>query len=307
MIIAETIEQARNAVAQARNVRPHAHKTASQAQGTMSQARNVGFTVGLVPTMGALHEGHLTLIRRCRTDCDCTVVSIFVNPVQFGTGEDLESYPRSIEADLDVCRTLGVDLVFTPSARQMYPGENLTWIDVDRITDHLCGESRPAHFRGVCTVVAKLFNIIMPDIAYFGQKDAQQLAVIRRMVADLNMPIDIRPCPTVREPDGLAMSSRNRYLAPGQRRQALCLRRALLCAEELIGAGQTDPAAITAAMQQIVDEQSDAQIDYISIVDNELLQLVTCIDSQVLIALAVRIGPARLIDNIVVDPPAAKA
>jgi len=273
-----------------------------QTREIISPYRSSGKTIGLVPTMGALHEGHLSLIRWCRRECDYTVVSIFVNPTQFAPSEDFASYPRPIEADYSACRQLNVDLVFAPTAKEMYPGENITWIEVEKLSEHLCGASRPGHFRGVCTIVAKLFHIIQPDIAYFGQKDAQQLAVISRMVADLNFPVQIRPCPTVREPDGLAMSSRNRYLTPKQRQQGLCLGQALQQASRLFAAGQRDSHVIIEQIRPIIENHPEAQIDYISIVDNELCQPITVIDRPALLALAVRIGQTRLIDNIVLDP-----
>jgi len=273
----------------------------------VGQARREGQTVGLVPTMGALHEGHFSLIRRCREECDYSVVSIYVNPAQFGPGEDLKTYPRTFEADCDACREMGLDLLFAPSNREMYPRENLTWIQVEKISEHLCGASRPGFFRGVGTIVTKLFNIICPNIAYFGQKDAQQLAVIRRMVTDLNMPVEIRGCPTIREADGLALSSRNQYLTARQRQQALCLSKALNHAAKLIGNGQTNPEMITKAMEKIVREQPEAKIDYISIVDKDLLHPLPEIDQPVLIAMAVLLGSARLIDNIIVDPAQKKS
>ena len=278
--------------------------TINQTRETIAHARRDGKTIDLVPTMGALHEGHFSLIRRCRAECDFVVVSIFVNPTQFAPDEDLDKYPGNFEADCHICRDLGVDLIFAPPTAEMYPRENLTWINVEKITDHLCGTSRPDHFRGVCTIVAKLFNIIQPDIAWFGQKDAQQLAVIRRMVADLNMPVDVRSCPTVRETDGLALSSRNDYLNPEQHRQGLCLNQALCRGRELVADGTTDTNIIIEAMRLIIEKQPDAGIDYISIVDNDLLQPIAAIDRPALVALAVRIGPARLIDNIIVEPPA---
>ena len=259
--------------------------------------------IGFVPTMGYLHEGHLSLVKQARIENSSVVVSIFVNPTQFGPQEDLDKYPRNFEADCRACRDLGVDLIFAPPTAEMYPRENLTWINVEKLTDHLCGTYRPNHFRGVCTVVAKLFNIIQPDIAWFGQKDAQQLAVIRRMVADLNMPVEVRSCPTVRETDGLARSSRNDYLNPDQRRRGLCLNQALCRAREMVAAGTTNTNTIIEAMRHIIEKQPEAHIDYISIVDNELLQPIAEIDRPALIALAVRIGPARLIDNIIVEPP----
>ena len=277
--------------------------TISQVREIIAQARRAGKTIGCVPTMGALHEGHLALIRRCCDECDFSVVTIFVNPAQFAPDEDLDSYPRTFETDCQACRAAGVDLVFAPSASQIYPEQNLTWINVDKLGEHLCGASRPGFFRGVCTVVAKLFSIVSPDIAYFGSKDAQQLAIIQRMVADLNFPVEIRPCETVRDSDGLALSSRNDYLDPEQRRQARCLSQALNHAAQLVRAGQTDSAAIIAAIKAIIDKQPQAKIDYISIVDSELLQPTDTLDRPCLIALAVQIGPARLIENILVDPP----
>ncbi len=269
---------------------------------TVKQAKAAGKTIGLVPTMGALHEGHLSLIRICCQRCDYVVVSIFVNPTQFGPAEDLAKYPRPFERDCRLCRENGVDLIFAPAAGEMYPQMQTIWVDVEKLGDHLCGASRPGHFRGVCTVVAKLFNIIMPDIACFGQKDAQQLAIIRRMVRDLNMDIEICPCPTVREPDGLALSSRNQYLDPQQRQQALCLSQALRRAGEMVAAGQRDAQAIITAMKEVIERQPQARIDYISIVDNEFLQPISRLDHPALIALAVYLGPTRLIDNIIVDP-----
>ncbi|MBN1764842.1 MAG: pantoate--beta-alanine ligase [Sedimentisphaerales bacterium] len=279
-------------------------KTIHETRIHITEARALGKTIGLVPTMGALHEGHFSLIRRCRDECEYCVVSIFVNPTQFGPNEDLNRYPRPFEADTRSCREMGVDLVFAPEPDEMYPHENITWVQVEKLSEHLCGASRPDHFRGVCTVVAKLFNIIQPDSAYFGQKDAQQVAVIQRMVSDLNMPVEIRSCPIVREPDGLAMSSRNRYLNPEQRRQSLCLFEALSLARELVCGGQANSAIIIEHMQEIITSHSEVRIDYISIVDNTLLQPLLKIDRPALIALAVYIGRTRLIDNIIVDPPA---
>ena len=268
---------------------------------SIQAARGKGLLVGLVPTMGALHDGHLSLVRRCRDECGFAVVSIFVNPTQFTPNEDLDSYPRSFDEDCRMCEELGVDLVFAPSRSEMYPGNSHSWVVVDKLSDHLCGASRPHFFRGVCTVVAKLFNIMTPDKAYFGQKDYQQLAIIRRMVCDLNMPVEIVACPTVREQDGLAMSSRNRYLDPGQREAAACLHEALRKGAEMITDGQSDPLRVIAAISAVIGAQPESQIDYISIVDKALLQPVEVIDGPVLIALAVRVGPARLIDNIMVD------
>jgi len=278
-------------------------ETIAHTRAAIAQARAAGKTIGLAPTMGALHQGHLSLVRRSRKECDFTVVSIFVNPTQFGPGEDFDSYPRTFDSDCAACRDLAVDLIFAPAVQEMYTGENLTWIDVDKISAHLCGASRPGFFRGVCTVVAKLFNIVQPNVAYFGEKDAQQLAVITRMVADLNLPIEIRGCPIVREPDGLALSSRNQYLDPEQRRQAVCLYQALEHARQLVGKGQIDPAVLIDSMKSIIEKQSQARIDYITIVDRDLMQPMSKIDRPARIALAVHLGPARLIDNIAIDPP----
>ncbi len=273
----------------------------SEVRSEVVTKRNNGQVVGFVPTMGALHEGHLSLIRTCRKQCDYVVVSIFVNPAQFGPGEDLDSYPRTMDADCEMCKQAGVDLVFAPAVNEMYPQENLTWVKVDKLGDYLCGASRPTFFRGVCTVVTKLFNIVMPDVAYFGQKDAQQLAIIRRMVRDLNIPVEIRSCPIVRDENGLALSSRNKYLNSTQRKQALCLHESLQYAQEMIKQGQHDTQTIIAAMQEIINKQPEAKIDYISIVDTEYLQPVTTINGPVLIALAVYIGTTRLIDNTTVQ------
>jgi len=278
-------------------------ETIAHTRAAIAQARAAGKTIGLAPTMGALHQGHLSLVRRSRKECDFTVVSIFVNPTQFGPGEDFDSYPRTFDSDCAACRDLAVDLIFAPAVQEMYTGENLTWIDVDKISAHLCGASRPGFFRGVCTVVAKLFNIVQPNVAYFGEKDAQQLAVITRMVADLNLPIEIRGCPIVREPDGLALSSRNQYLDPEQRLQAVCLYQALEHARQLVGKGQIDPAVLIDSMKSIIEKQSQARIDYITIVDREVMQPMSKIDRPARIALAVHLGPARLIDNIAIDPP----
>ena len=277
-------------------------KTITETREHIARARTAGKSIGLVPTMGALHDGHLSLIRSCRTQCDYSVVSIFVNPTQFGPNEDCDRYPRTFDADSAACEKLGVDLIFAPDTIEMYPQQNLTWVNPDKLGDHLCGASRPGFFRGVCTVVSKLFHIIQPDVAYFGRKDAQQLAVIRRMVADLNLPVEIRPIDTVREPDGLALSSRNAYLTPEQRTQAPCLFQALTLARDLITAGQNNPDIVIQAVKKHIQKQPDTKIDYISIVDNDLMQPVSTIDSPVTIALAVHLGPARLIDNIIVDP-----
>lgn len=259
-----------------------------------------GARVGFVPTMGALHAGHGSLIEAAANECDIVVVSIFVNPTQFGPGEDFEKYPRTLETDAAYCELLAVDVVFAPSAQDMYPSEQLTWVDLEKLTERLCGASRPGHFRGVTTVCTKLFNIVVPDVAYFGQKDAQQAAVICRMAADLNQPLEIRICPIVREDDGLAMSSRNKYLSTDERQRALCLYRALMECHSQVQAGQTEAAALIQTMRQII-EQQDGKIDYIEIVDPETLESVSRIQSQALILLAVYIGKTRLIDNLWID------
>ena len=277
-------------------------KTIAETRKVISHGRAACKSIGLVATMGALHEGHMSLIGRCRSECDYTVVSIFVNPTQFGPNEDLARYPRTFDGDCQMCESNGVDLIFAPDDKEMYPGENLTWVDVDKLSAHLCGASRQGHFRGVCTVVAKLFNIVQPDFAYFGEKDAQQLAIIGRMISDLNIPVEIRSCPTVRAEDGLALSSRNKNLDPQQRKQACCLYQALNKARALIRAGQVESSVIIEAMAEVIARQPQAQIDYISIVDSNLLQPIKQIDRPVLIALAVRVGGTRLIDNIIIDP-----
>ncbi len=252
--------------------------------------------------MGALHAAHAALLRAAKRDDTFVVVSIFVNPTQFGPNEDFKAYPRDEGRDLELCQKAGVDLVFLPPVEEMYPPGATTTIRVAGLTDTLCGARRPGHFDGVATVVTKLFNIVQPDVAYFGRKDAQQLAVIRRMVSDLDLPVEIVGCPTVRESDGLAVSSRNAYLDEARRTQAPCLYRALRSAKTLIKRGEPDPAVITAEIRRIIDETGPADIDYIEIVDPADLHTVERIDRRVLIALAVRLGSTRLIDNIQVDP-----
>lgn len=279
-------------------------ETVNEVRTHVAQAQSAGRRIGLVPTMGALHEGHLALVRASKAQCDYTVVSIFVNPTQFGPNEDFGGYPNTLEADRQACENEGVDLLFAPTVGEMYPQPELTWVNVDRLGEYLCGASRPGHFQGVCTVVSKLFNIVQPDVAYFGQKDAQQLAILRRMAADLRFPVRIEACATVREPDGLAKSSRNRYLSQEQRQQARCLNEALARAEAMIAAGEVKADALVRAMRQVIDGCPDAEVDYISLVDAELLEPMTVLDREALLALAVRIGPARLIDNRLVRPAA---
>jgi pantoate--beta-alanine ligase len=268
------------------------------------KARAAGKIVGFVPTMGALHIGHVSLIEAAAARCDCVVVSIFVNPTQFGRGEDFEKYPRPIEQDLAICEEHGVDAVFAPSRDEMYPRENLTWVTVEKVSEPLCGRFRPGHFRGVATVCTKLFNIVGADFAFFGQKDAQQVAVIQRMVADLNMPLEIVVCPTVREPDGLAVSSRNQYLSPQERREAAVIYRSLQRSAELIRGGETAVTRITEQMREVLGQVPALQVEYVSIVDAASLEDLPRVQGKVLVAVAGRLGSTRLIDNIVVDATA---
>jgi pantoate--beta-alanine ligase len=276
-------------------------ETIASVRRIIKTARNEGKKIGLVPTMGALHIGHISLIEAAVKDCDFIIVSIFVNPTQFCPGEDFEKYPRPLQADLEVCKKAGVDVVFAPEPEQMYPTENLTWVTVDKLTEPLCGRSRPGHFRGVTTVCAKLFNIIAPDTAYFGRKDAQQAFVIKRMVADLNMPLEIIICPTVREPNGLAVSSRNQYLTAQQKKDAANIYKSLQTCRNLIDAGTTETHQIIAEMRKILQQIPSGQIEYVSIVDAETLESIEKIAGKVLAAVAIKVGPARLIDNILVD------
>ncbi len=258
--------------------------------------------VGFVPTMGALHPGHLELVRVAKERCDYVVVSIFVNPLQFGPKEDYQRYPRDFKKDRQLLKALGVDAVFYPDKEEMYPPDYSTYVEVEGLTRYLCGRSRPGHFRGVTTVVAKLFNIVKPHLAVFGQKDAQQALVIKRMVQDLNFPIEIVVVPTVREKDGLAMSSRNKYLTPEERKEAPVLFRSLKLAEKLIKSGQRDAEKVKRAMRQMIKEESRGKIDYVEIVDTQRLEPVKRIKGEVLVALAVYFGKARLIDNIIIPP-----
>ena len=276
-------------------------KTIESARKLVKSARAQGKRTGLVPTMGALHIGHISLLETAVEECDFVVVSIFVNPTQFGPGEDFKKYPRPFDEDLEICKKAGVDVVFAPELVTLYPDENLTWVNVEKLTEPLCGRFRPGHFRGVATVCAKLFNIVAPDAAYFGQKDGQQALVIKRMVADLNMPIEIVICPTVREPNGLAVSSRNKYLTEQQRKDAACIYESLQKCRQLIKAGITDSRQIITGMREILNRPSSIEIQYVSIVDAETLQDVDKIAGKILAAVAVKIGHARLIDNILVD------
>jgi len=276
-------------------------KTIAEIRRCVRDARAAGKTVGLVPTMGALHVGHVSLIEAAAERCDFVVVSIFVNPTQFGPGEDFEKYPRPFEEDLAICAEHGVSAVFAPSPAEMYPQENLTWVGVEKLTAPLCGRSRPGHFRGVTTVCTKLFNIVGCDVAFFGQKDAQQAVVIQRMAADLNMPLEIVVCPTVREDDGLAVSSRNKYLSAEQRKDAAQIFQSLSRCREMVEAGEKDASAIRAEMCGILGRVPAMEIEYVSIVDAGTLEEIERIGGRVLVAVAVRLGTARLIDNILVD------
>ncbi len=275
-------------------------------QATALDLRRAGRSIGLVPTMGCLHAGHLSLVglaRRApaasaRRGRRAVILSLFVNPTQFGPGEDFERYPRTFARDCGLCERAGVDIVFHPSPESMYPGEPTVVVEETAMSRGLCGASRPGHFRGVLTVVAKLFNLALPDVAVFGQKDAQQLRLIQRLARDLNFPVRVIPAPIVREPDGLAMSSRNRYLSPAERRRALCLVRALQLARRLYRGGERDADRITAAMAEAIGGTPAVQIDYVRVVDDATLRPVRRIKNPILVALAVRVGKTRLIDNL---------
>jgi len=258
-----------------------------------------GKKIGFVPTMGALHQGHLSLIRKAREECDRVVVSIFVNPTQFGPGEDFDRYPRDLESDVRLCEREGVDVVFAPSVEEMYPENFSTWVEVKgNLTETLEGAHRPGHFRGVTTVLTKLFNIVIPDCSYFGEKDYQQALVVKKLVDDLNIPVEIVLAPTIREIDGLACSSRNRYLSKEERRAARVLYQSLLRAKTEIQDGEDNPSCIISSMEDLILEEPLAKIDYIAIVDPVSLKPVKRIRGEVLVAVAVKIGKTRLIDNM---------
>jgi pantoate--beta-alanine ligase len=259
--------------------------------------RKGDFSIGLVPTMGFLHEGHVSLINKARQENDKVVVSVFVNPTQFGPNEDYDKYPKNQERDREICERAGVDLVFAPSVTEMYPSNNLAFVDITELGEELCGAKRPGHFRGVCTIVSKLFNIITPDRAYFGEKDRQQLIIIERMVKDLNYNIQIVPCPTVREEDGLAMSSRNAYLSEEERRAARVIPESLNLAYQTIAGGERKAAVIKDLINKKIKAEPLAEIDYIEVVDGSRLKPVTFINPPVVVAVAVYIGATRLIDN----------
>ena len=261
--------------------------------------RKEGLSVGLVPTMGYLHEGHKSLIDRAVKENDKVVVSDFVNPIQFGVNEDLSTYPRDIEADKKLCESAGADLIFHPAPEEMYAPDFSTFVETEGVSAGLCGKTRPTHFRGVCTVVSKLFHIVMPDKAYFGEKDAQQLAVIRRMVRDLNMDIEIVGCPIVREGDGLAKSSRNTYLSSEERKAALVLSKAVFAGKEMMEQGERDAAEIVSHMKSIIEAEPLAKIDYVEMVDADSIKPISVAQGRVLTAMAVYIGTTRLIDNFI--------
>lgn len=272
-----------------------------QTREAVARRRRLGRSIGFVPTMGALHQGHASLIRAAGDHCDEVVVSIFVNPTQFGPGEDYERYPKSLETDLRLCEELGVDLVFTPSAADVYPDGFKTTVRIAGLTECLCGAHRPGHFDGVATVVAKLFNIVTPDKAYFGEKDYQQLKVIERMARDLDMPVEIVPCPTFRDDDGLAISSRNAYLSATERVSAASLFRALGQAAERVARGTVDSAALIAGIKREISKADPARIDYVVVVDPDSLEPLDEIRQRARICLAVAFGDSRLIDNLEVD------
>jgi pantoate--beta-alanine ligase len=276
--------------------------TVTEIQARSDHMRRQGKTIVLVPTMGFLHEGHLSLMREGKTHGDDLVVSIFVNPTQFGPDEDLETYPRNLERDLDLVRKEGVDAVFIPDLHEIYGDRFQTYVELEKLPNYLCGNSRPAFFKGVATVVAKLFNIVKPHVAVFGQKDYQQLVIVRQMVRDLNLDITVIGAPTVREPDGLAMSSRNTYLTPEQRVSALSLYQSLINAQVLLESGIKDAAGIVSSATDLIRSHPDTEIDYITVCDPETLVDVKTIDRPVRMVLAVKVGKARLIDNMLLKP-----
>ncbi|WP_306483186.1 pantoate--beta-alanine ligase [Anaerococcus sp.] len=272
-------------------------KTIDELRENLKKAKIEGKSIGLVPTMGYLHEGHASLIRRARKDNDIVVVSDFVNPIQFGPNEDLLTYPRDLQADSKICEKIGVDYIFAPEASEMYQDRKV-FVDIEDMSDHLCGAKRPGHFRGVLTVCSKLFNITGADRAYFGQKDAQQVAIIKKLVSDLNIPIEIIPCPIVREEDGLALSSRNTYLSKEERKAALCLSKAIFAGEKLAKEGGS-VEEVLGKMKEIIDSEELSKIDYISVADLKTMEDASDFDGDRLVAIAVYIGKTRLIDNFI--------
>jgi pantoate--beta-alanine ligase len=284
---------------------PKVVATVAELREELAAVRRERKKIGLVPTMGALHEGHLSLVRAARAECDCVVVSIYVNPSQFGPTEDFSRYPRTLDSDLALLAGCRADLVFAPSNEEIYRPEHATWVEVGSVAEPLEGACRPGHFRGVATIVLKLLNLVRPDAAYFGQKDYQQALVLRRMAADLNVPAAIRVCPIVREPDGLAMSSRNRYLGPAARQRALVLWQSLQLAGQLIQRGERRAPVIAARMRERIEAVEGAEIDYVALVDPETLQPIEILSGRTLAALAVRIENTRLIDNCLLEPSPA--
>jgi pantoate--beta-alanine ligase len=277
-------------------------RTVSRLRSALSGERAAGHSIGLVPTMGALHDGHLSLIRRARVECDVVVVSLFVNPTQFAPGEDLDAYPRDERRDAELAARAGTDVLFVPAAAEIYPDGFATTVQVTGLTEVLEGASRgPEHFRGVTTVVAKLFNLVAPDVAFFGRKDAQQAVVVARMARDLGFPVRIEVCPTVREPDGLALSSRNAYLRPPERRRAVALHQALVAAERSVAEGERNPDAVVSAARAAM-EPYGVEPEYLALVSPDTLSPVSTIDGEALLAVAARVGAARLIDNTIVRP-----
>ena len=275
--------------------------TVNEVRTQVKAWKKEGLTVGFVPTMGYLHEGHQSLIKRAVEENDRVVVSIFVNPMQFGPTEDLENYPRDLEKDSALCEATGANLIFHPEPEEMYTDGFCSYVDMSVLTEELCGLSRPVHFRGVCTVVSKLFHIVAPDRAYFGQKDAQQLAIIKRMVLDLNMDVEVIGCPIIREEDGLAKSSRNTYLSPEERKAALILSKTITLGENMVKNGEKDCKVVLDAMKKNIETEPMAKIDYVKIVDGLTMQQIDTIDRPILCAMAVYIGKTRLIDNFIAD------
>jgi pantoate--beta-alanine ligase len=274
--------------------------TIAEVRAAVAALRAQGKTVGLAPTMGALHAGHLSLVRAAREQCGAVVATIFVNPTQFGPNEDFSKYPRTFEADCELLRTEGVEVLFAPGVEEMYPAGATTFVEVEEISDRLDGQSRPGHFRGVSTVVAKLFHIVVPDKAFFGQKDAAQVAVLRRMVRGLNFNLELVVCPTVREADGLAMSSRNRYLSAEERKRSLVLSQALRAMAQRAAEGETEAAALIDVGLGVLAEEPEARLDYLRVVDAETLADLATVEQGALVAVAAWIGAARLIDNVVI-------
>jgi pantoate--beta-alanine ligase len=275
-------------------------RTVAELRAWSREAHRLGEAVGLVPTLGALHEGHLSLVRAAKASCSAVAVSIFVNPTQFGPNEDFALYPRTFEADCELLEVEGVDVVFAPTPEEMYPIGSSTFVEVAGLSDRLDGQSRPGHFRGVATVVAKLFIAAEPDRVFFGQKDAAQVAVLRRMIVDLCLPVEMVVCPIVREPDGLAMSSRNRYLSAEERRRALVLSRAIQAVQLLVQSGERRASALVDAARQVFSAEQEVRVDYIAAVDSATLEPVKEIDSETLFAAAAYLGKTRLIDNFIV-------